>query len=456
MENLTLVSRSASSPQLLIGCNFTSSLKPPVGVSRRTPKILLRRSKTSASVQQSQPPPPSRTENAGEIVIVKQKTKAFASIFSSNRDKQTTSVASPSAAVPPPPSSSTIGSPLFWIGCGVGLSALFSLVTSNLKKYAMQTAMKTMMNQMNTQNSQFNNPGFSTGSGSGSPFPFPFPPQTSPTSSPFQSQSQSSGATVDVTATKVDKHPVSKPQPSPTPTKNIEVDKPSVVLEENKAKKEEKNYAFEDVSPEETTNESPFSNYAEVSEVTAPKETRLFEEVVQNGAAPANGATASEVFQSLGAGKGGPGLSVEALEKMMEDPTVQKMVYPHLPEEMRNPETFKWMLKNPQYRQQLQDMLNNMSGSGEWDKRMTDTLKNFDLNSPEVKQQFDQIGLTPEEVISKIMENPDVAMAFQNPRVQAALMECSENPMNIMKYQNDKEVMDVFNKISQLFPGMTG
>ena len=35
----------------------------------------------------------------------------------------------------------------------------------------------------------------------------------------------------------------------------------------------------------------------------------------------------------------------------------------------------------------------------------------------------DQIGLTPEEVISKIMQNPDVAMAFQNPRVQAALME---------------------------------
>ena len=29
-----------------------------------------------------------------------------------------------------------------------------------------------------------------------------------------------------------------------------------------------------------------------------------------------------------------------------------------------------------------------MSGSGEWDKRMTETLKNFDLNSPEVKQQF--------------------------------------------------------------------
>ncbi|CAH2072593.1 unnamed protein product [Thlaspi arvense] len=437
----------ASSPKLLIGCNFTSPLKNPVGFSRPTPKIVLRCSKISASAQSQ-----STSENAGEIVAVRHKSKAFASIFSSSRDQQTTSVAYPNATVPPPPSSSTIGSPLFWIGVGVGLSALFSWVTSSLKKYAMQTAMKTMMNQMNTQNSQFNNPGFPAGSGS--PFPFPFPPQSSPTSSPFQSQSQSSGATVDVTATKVDAPPSIKPQPAPA--KNIEVDKASVVLEENKAKKEEKNYAFEDVSPEETTKESPFSNYAEVSETSAPKESRLFEDVLQNGAAPASGATASEVFQSLGAGKGGPGLSVEALEKMMEDPTVQKMVYPHLPEEMRNPETFKWMLKNPQYRQQLQDMLNNMSGSGEWDKRMMDTLKNFDLNSPEVKQQFDQIGLTPEEVISKIMENPDVAMAFQNPRVQAALMECSENPMNIMKYQNDKEVMDVFNKISQLFPGMTG
>ncbi|KAL0751447.1 hypothetical protein Bca101_033450 [Brassica carinata] len=294
MENLTVVSCSASysSPKLLIGCNFTSSLKPPLGFPRRTPKILLRRSKMSASSAQSHSP----SDNAGEIVVVKHKTNAFA---------------------------------------------------SNVKR--------------------------------------------------------------------------------------------------------------KDVPPEETTKESPFSTHAEVSEASAPKETRLFDDVLQNGVAPTNGATASEVFQSFGAGKGGAGGSVEVLEKMIEDPTFQKMLYPHLPEEMRNPETFKWVRKNPQYRQQLQDMLNNMSESGEWDERMTETLKNFDPNSPEVKQGFDQLlGLTPEEVISKIMENPDVSMAFQNPRVEAALMDCSENPMNIMKYQNDKEVMDVFNKISQLFPGLTG
>ncbi|CAL5337311.1 unnamed protein product [Camellia sinensis] len=52
---------------------------------------------------------------------------------------------------------------------------------------------------------------------------------------------------------------------------------------------------------------------------------------------------------------------------------------------------------------------------------------------------MNQIGLTPEEVISKIMANPEVAMAFQNPRVQAAIMDCSQNPLSTAKYQNDKE-----------------
>lgn len=48
------------------------------------------------------------------------------------------------------------------------------------QKYAMQQAFKTMMGQMDTQNNQFANAGFSPGS----PFPFP-PPPGSPPGSPF-------------------------------------------------------------------------------------------------------------------------------------------------------------------------------------------------------------------------------------------------------------------------------
>ncbi|KAG4989545.1 hypothetical protein JHK85_032528 [Glycine max] len=291
------------------------------------------------------------------------------------------------------------GSPLFWIGVGVGLSALFSVVASRLKKYAMQQAFKTMMGQMNSQNNQFGNAAFSPGS----PFPFPMPTAAGPTApassattqsrAPSASSASQSTITVDLPAAKVEA----------APTTNVK--------DEVELKNEPKKIAFVDVSPEETVRESPFESFKD-DESSSVKEAWVPDEVSQNGA-PSN----------LGFG---------------DFPGSQSTR----------------MLQNPQYRQQLEEMLNNMGGSTEWDNRMMDTLKNFDLNSPEVKQQFDQIGLSPEEVISKIMANPEVAMAFQNPRVQAAIMDCSQNPMNITKYQNDKEVMDVFNKISELFPGV--
>lgn len=142
------------------------------------------------------------------------------------------------------------------------------------------------------------------------------------------------------------------------------------------------------------------------------------------------------------------------LERMMKDPNMQKMIYPYLPEGMRSPETFDWMMKNPAYRQQLEQML-NQGGVG-MDSRMAEMMKDFDINSPEVQQQFDAMGMKPEDMISKIMSNPELTMAFQNPKVQAAIMDCSQNPMNITKYQDDKEVMDVFQKISELFPGGAG
>ncbi len=38
------------------------------------------------------------------------------------------------------------------------------------------------------------------------------------------------------------------------------------------------------------------------------------------------------------------------------------------------------------------------------------------------------------------MSNPELAAGFQNPKVQAAIMDISQNPMNVMKYQSDPEV----------------
>uniref|UniRef100_A0A7C8YGE9 Protein TIC 40, chloroplastic n=2 Tax=Magnoliopsida TaxID=3398 RepID=A0A7C8YGE9_OPUST len=380
----------------------------------------------------------------------------FASTSTSNKSSselETTSIGvSPQPYPSPPPSQ--FGSPLFWIGVGVGLSALFSFVASRFQKYATQQLFKTMMGQMASQNNQFSNGAFSPGS----PFPFPPPSTSGPSTStgfPYQPPSTTGPAWPSTsTGSASSSGPVqaaSSSAPASETTVTVDVSSTKVTAEpvgvkdEAEVKSEAKQPAFVDVSAKEPLLESPFENFVDSSS--------------PNGAASKEATTSQEgaaADWSQSIRKPGSVLSVEALEKMMEDPTVQKMVYPHLPEEMRNPATFKWMLQNPVYRQQLQEMLDKMGGSTEWDSRMIDTLKNFDFNSPDVKQQFDQLGLTPEEVISKIMANPDLAMAFQNPRVQQAIMDCSQNPMNIAKYQDDKEVMDVFSKISQLFPGTSG
>lgn len=428
MENLSLV----SSPKIVLGVspNPRNSLlnKPFLGFAQRFNTNSRHKRAASSLLVFSSLHSPKSTK-----ILVKSRRDYFASVTSSG-GQQTSSVGvNPQIPVQPP--SSNVGSPLFWIGIGVALSALFSWVASKLKNYAMQQAFKTLLGQMPTQNNQFNNPGFAPNV----PFPFPPPPaQSTATSSPPMTSSTvaSKPVTVDVSASKVEERPATDIKGSSEP------------------KQEPKKYAFVDVSPEETIQKNAFENYKETTDLDSSKVPPATDSVFQNGAASKSEESTSQGSSSNK--QANPLLSVEALEKMMEDPTVQKMVYPYLPEEMRNPTTFKWMLQNPMYRQQLQDMLNNMGGSPEWDNRMMDTLKSFDLNSPEVKQQFDQIGLTPEEVISKIMANPDVAMAFQNPRIQQAIMDCSQNPINITKYQNDKEVMDVFNKISELFPGMSG
>ncbi|XP_058787872.1 protein TIC 40, chloroplastic [Vicia villosa] len=434
MENLNLALVSSPKP-LLLGHSSSTNV-----FARRKPFAFgtFRVSANSSSSHVTR----AASESHQNLKSVQGKvTKhTFASISSSSSQETTSVGVSPQLSPSPP---STVGSPLFWIGVGVGFSALFSVVASRLKKYAMQQAFKTMMGQMNTQNNPFDSSTFS----SGSPFPFPMPPASGPaTPAGFAgNQSQATSArtasqstvTVDIPETKVE---AASPGPGISVKDEVEV------------KNEPKKSAFVDVSPEETVQKNAFERFKDVDESSSFKETQAPANASQNGALFNQGFGDSPGSQSEKKSV----LSVDALEKMMEDPTVQKMVYPYLPEEMRNPSTFKWMLQNPEYRQQLEQMLNNMGGGTEWDSRMMDTLKNFDLNSPDVKQQFDQIGLSPEEVISKIMANPDVAMAFQNPRVQAAIMDCSQNPMSIAKYQNDKEVMDVFNKISELFPGVSG
>lgn len=51
----------------------------------------------------------------------------------------------------------------------------------------------------------------------------------------------------------------------------------------------------------------------------------------------------------------------------------------------------------------------------------------------------------------QVMADPSLASGFSNPKVQSAIFDISQNPMNISKYQGDPEVMKVLEKVTEIF-----
>ena len=74
--------------------------------------------------------------------------------------------------------------------------------------------------------------------------------------------------------------------------------------------------------------------------------------------------------------------------------------------------------------------------------------------SPQVREQFVQMGVAPEEMWTQVVRDyPELADAFRNnAKLRAAMIECSQNLTNIMKYQDEPEVMEPIEKVVQLFP----
>jgi hypothetical protein len=49
--------------------------------------------------------------------------------------------------------------------------------------------------------------------------------------------------------------------------------------------------------------------------------------------------------------------TADLMDQFFRDPNMQQLLYKYLPEPMRNPQTFEWMLSNPEYRKQLEGMM---------------------------------------------------------------------------------------------------
>ena len=82
------------------------------------------------------------------------------------------------------------------------------------------------------------------------------------------------------------------------------------------------------------------------------------------GGDPAAMAAAAAAAGAAG-GRAGGAFSLEVMEGLLKDPKMQEAMYQYLPESMRNKETFDWMMSNPEYRKQLQEMMSKQV-SGLW------------------------------------------------------------------------------------------
>jgi hypothetical protein len=381
-----------------------------------------------------------------------------AAVYEDGREGgQTNSVAlAPPAVKEAPPATSFWSGvpPLVWIGVGVLLGNVVGTALNFVKggpqkmqEMAMQQMMKQMMKQAGgapganpfgaAGASPFGAPGANPfGPAGASPFGAGFPPSPPPPAA-------SSSPTIDTTAapTQEKKEDIKE--------ENRETVTPSEVKEGVQATSgaSKKKSAFVDVDVEKTEGSSGSTSSG--STTAAADSARTGSTSSPPPFTPPVTPPPTESSSSTGAP-----FSSSMLD-MLKDENMQKMLYPYLPEPMRNPQTFEWMLNDPTMRKQLEDMMQGQMAGGA-PGAVQDLMNDADMSPDKMQAQFDAMGMDPSDMVSKIMQDPELATLMTKPNVLAAIAECSKDPMAIMKYSSDQEIMTVFEKMSTLFPQAAG
>ena len=102
---------------------------------------------------------------------------------------------------------------------------------------------------------------------------------------------------------------------------------------------------------------SEFAGFADqqtpvVEPTTVPPASNPFFDDAED--TPAAGAATDDVSEE----------DLQYMQDMIRNPEMQKLMYPYLPEFMRNPETFEMLLSNPQYKDQLKGIMLQMKAGG--------------------------------------------------------------------------------------------
>ncbi|KAL3146922.1 hypothetical protein ABBQ38_014893 [Trebouxia sp. C0009 RCD-2024] len=151
--------------------------------------------------------------------------------------------------------------------------------------------------------------------------------------------------------------------------------------------------------------------------------------------------------QSLRCSATRAGLPAGMLEKMLQDPNLQKALYPSLPASMRNPEALRQLMDTPEFRSQIEQFI-----QGQMDENLQTVAKDSGISLDNLEEKLQDMDMNASDVYQIIMDEPELAKALEKPEVQAAFADCSKNPRNILKYQNDPDIVMVITRMQELFP----
>lgn len=69
-------------------------------------------------------------------------------------------------------------------------------------------------------------------------------------------------------------------------------------------------------------------------------------------------------------------------------------------------------------------------------------------------KKIEDMGMDPNEMMGKLMGDPDLLALMTKPNVAAALMDIQKDPQSAFKYMSDPDVNAVMQKMMALNPGM--
>lgn len=100
--------------------------------------------------------------------------------------------------------------------------------------------------------------------------------------------------------------------------------------------------------------------------------------------------------------------------------------------------------------QQEQEQQASSGTSGSISSISSDAAAGSAMPFPSASAVQAQLGMSPQDLMQRLMQRPELLQKFQDPKVQQALQEVSQQPWKIVKYLFNSDVMSAIKELKEM------